>query len=360
MAKRKIKRTARKDIPQGKAGIPKKASMAIYVIVLLAAVAARTEQLYNNMDFSTGRYIDGSLSRNYTLMILAVGFVLLALVLKLGSSRDKVVETCILINPMRLRYDRLNKKIPSSAGYSALLMAFLMPAEIIGDFISLINKNDRIIDEMPAAEAEDYSRLTGYNGAMAAEHILMILVMLTFISIAVNIFKGEGLSHANCAALSTYAIWQTKQIFELVMNNVSLSVSSEPVYILFSKMAAVIFFLNTARLFNGMEKKNTRFWMCFMGYAASILAAVSVLPRYLMLLSPEEDVMDKVISMRVPEISDVGIIFMTITIITSFWTAYVYRNMPKLNISGRRHLRAPLSTGYQEMESIDESEFKDQ
>lgn len=328
--------------------------MVIYVIVLLLAVAARTYQLYSNMDFASGRYIDPSFTGNYTLLVLIPGLSLLALLLLAGSSRDKVIDSCILINPMRLRYDRLNKKIPSSAGYSALLMAFLVAAQIFFDFFNLVTANNRIMNTLPADEQKNYSKLTGYTGAMGINHFIMLLVILTFISIAGNIFKGEGFSHANCAALSTYSIWQTMQIFRMVSENTALSMSSELVYIMLSRMTAVVFFMNTARFFNGMEKKFTRFWMCFMGYTASILAAVSVLPRYVMLLIPDEDIIDKVLDMNVPDVADVGIIFMTITVVAVFWSTYVYRTMPRLNLGKRRWGGAPISKAYQEMESIDE------
>lgn len=330
----------------------KKASLVVYAFVLVAAVAARTYQLFYNMDFTRNRYIDPSLSKNYTLMVLIAGFILLAFVLLAGSAKDKVIDSCILINPMRLRYDRLNKKIPAAAGYSAVLMAFLVAAQIFFDFFNLIHNNNKVIATLTGDAKEEYSKLTGYTLGMGIDHVLMLLVILTFVSIAVNIFKGEGFSHANCAALSIYAFWQTEQIFTMVSSNTALSLSSELVYEMLSRMMAVIFFLNTARFFNGMEKKYTRFWMCFTGYAASILAAVSVVPRYIMLLLPWG--FDERLDMNIPDVSDVGIVFMTITIVAVFWSTYVYRIMPKLNLGKRRWSRAPISKEYQQMESIDE------
>ena len=332
--------------------VSKKVSLAVYAIVLLLAVAARTYQLFTNMDFTTNRYIDPSPMKNYPLMIMIPGFILLAVILLAGSSKDKVTGSCILLNPMRLRYDRLNKKIPGGAGYASLLMALLVVAEIIFDFVDIVHRNEELMKTMTRDEAEDYSKLTGYTVGMFAMHVLMLFVILTFISIAVNIFKGEGLSHANCAALTTYNLWKTIGVVALVANNSIAALSSENIYIMLSYMVAVVFFMNTARFFNGMEKKFTRFWMCFTGYVSSILAAVSVIPRYILLLIPTN--YESRLDMNVPEISDIGIVFMTITVVAVFWSTYVYRVMPKLNLGKRRWSKAPISKEYLQMESIDQ------
>lgn len=333
--------------------ISKKASLAVYVIVLILAVAARTIQLFTNMNFSTNRYINPSPAKNYTLMVLIPGFILLAFVLLAGSARDKVVGSCILLNPWRLRYDRLKKKIPGSAGYSALLMAVLMAAQIVFDIISLVHRNTEYMKTLTPDEAEEYSKLTGYTGSMAIDHVLLFFVFLTFLSIGINIFKGVGFSPANCAALYTYAIWKTVGIVQTVSENTVVTQSSEIMYEMFSGMTAVIFFMNTARFFNGMEKKYTRFWMCFMGYVSSILAAVSVIPRYIMALIPQG--FDDRLDMNMPVISDIGIVFMTITLVAVFWSTYVYRVMPRLNTGNRRWSKAPINNkAFQEMESLDE------
>ena len=335
-----------------RAPINKKASLIVYVIVLVLAVAARTVQLFSNMDFDRGKYIDPSFMKNYPLLVMIPGFAIIAAILIWGNARDKVISSCILINPMRLRYDRLNKKIPHAAGYSSLFMALLVAVQIVFDFINLVHKNTEYMKTLPREEAEDFNKLTGYNLGMFFTHLLMLFVVLTFVSIAINIFNGVGFSHANCAALSTYAVWKTVEIFKMVSLNTALSTYSGLVYQMLSYMTAVVFFLCTARFFNGMEKKNTRFWMCFMGYVSSILAAVSVIPRYILLLIPTN--YDDRLDMSIPEISDVGIVFMTITIVAVFWSTYVYRIMPKHNLGKRRWSKAPISKEFQQMESIDE------
>lgn len=358
MSRRRVSRKKGKKAPPGGKGLfSKKVSMFFYVIVLILAVGARTNQLFYNMDFTTGRYIDPDITKNYTFMAVAGGLAFLLLVLLVGSSRDKVVDSAILINPMRLRYDRLNKKIPASAGYSAVLMGILIGAQIYFDFWNIIRENEDIMQWMPPEDAANYSKLTGYTPGMGVTHFIMLIVVLTFFSIASNIFKGEGLSNWNCASLAFYSIWQTIQVYSMVFSETSMSLSSETVYILLSRMTAAVFFLLTARLFNGMEKKSTRILMCFTGYAASILAAVSVIPRYVMLLIPVG--FDERLDMAIPDAADVGIIFMTITIVVVFWSSYSYRDMPRLSTGKQRWTRAPMSKKYLEMEALDEEGYED-
>ena len=219
------------------------------------------------------------------------------------------------------------------------------------DFIDLVNKNKVIAESLTPEEAEDYNMLTGYGLGNLAIHFVMLCVILNFIAMAVNIFRGEGISSGNCAALTFYAAWKIADMMSIVSNNVAVSRYSELMYEVLSYMTAVLFFMNTARFFNGMEKKFTRFWMCLSGYVSSILAAVSVIPRYILLLIPTG--YEERLSMNIPSISDIGIVFMTITMVAVFWSTYVYRVMPRLSVGKRRWSRAPLNKQYLEIENID-------
>ncbi|MBQ3920308.1 MAG: hypothetical protein II695_11585 [Oscillospiraceae bacterium] len=339
--------------------LKKKAAAFLYVIVLIVAVGARLIQLSTNYDFDKGRYINSNPLLNFPLLILAAGFALIAFVLITGSARDKVIKSCVLINPWRLRYDRLSKKIPQSAGYAAVAMAVLFVIDIVVYFVSLWGKNERYAKEnllnnpdVDKYAYKEYPRLAGYTVGTFFFQLLTILVILCFISMAVNIFKGEGLTHANCASLATYSIWQVVNILRVISQNDAIGLSSDRLYELASRMFAVMFFMTMARLFNGMEKKNTRFWLCFWGYTSSILAAVSVIPRYVLLLLPNG--YDSRENMLVPDTADLGIIFMTVTIVGAFWTTYVYRAMPRLSSGKRRWTKAPMTRDYEEMSNIED------
>ena len=240
-------------------------------------------------------------------------------------------------------------------------MVVLFVIDIIVYFVSLWAKNERYAKEnllnnpdVDKYAYKEYNRLTGYNVGTFFYQLLMILVILTFISIAVNIFKGVGLTHANCAALSTYSIWQIVNILRMISQNDMIALSTDRLYELASRMFAVMFFMTMARVFNGMEKKDSRFWLCFWGYSSSILAAVSVIPRFILLVLPGG--YEERQNMLVPSTADLGIIFMTVTVVWAFWTTYVYRPMPRLSTGNRRWTRAPLIRSYEEMHNI-EDEF---
>ena len=359
MSRMTIKASSAPNRNNKKGGIPKKASMIVYAVTLVLAVIARVNQLVGNLDYSTGRYLDPSPMKNYTAMIIYGGIILMAVILLAGTARDKVIGSCIMLNPMRLRYDRVNKKISPAAAYSAMLMALLIVVEIIYDISMLVSGNKYLRESMPPEEAELYSVFTGYDAWMGVRHVLMFFTALTFVSIGVNIFAKNGLSHPNCAALSFYAVWKLVEILQLFINNPVMGVNTHMVYVILSGMASTIFFLMAGRFFNGNEKKFTRFWMCMFGYTASILAAVSVIPRYVLFFLPMSN--DDRLAMNVPAISDIGSVFMTITMVAVFWSTYVYRVMPKLNVNGKRKWSglSKLSKTYQPMASITEKTEKD-
>lgn len=309
-------------------GLPKKMSMIPFVVTIVLAAVLRFQQLLTNVNFNTGRYIDGSAAKNFPVMIIVLGMIVTSVILLCGVAADKVIDECILINPWRLRYDRLNKKMPSGVGYSCLLMSLLLLLDggmQIGQTISRnIEIRDAIEDEK---EAKNYSLLTGFGAWDWIELVIMLLVMLLFLTMAMNVIKKEGISRANCASMSIFAAWKVLDIFKMFSGNAVIAVSSEKVYELLTDMTATIFFLAVARLFMGMEKKHTRFWVCFWGYLTSIIAAVSVLPRYATLFVPTG--YDDRTGMGMPSISDIGLIFIPICIVCVFWTGYSYREMPK-------------------------------
>ncbi len=342
--------------------LKKSASMFVYIITVVVAIAARTYQLMTNFNFESGKYINKSIFLNFPLAVIVIGMAIIGFILVTGNARDKVIKSVILINPWRLRYDKLAKKLPDAAGYAALFMAAIQLAGIFVDFFKIITRNKETKQELintgvlTTVQARDYNMLTGYNAGILFHHILIILVALTFISIAVNIFKEIGITHANCASLATYAIWQIVHLIRMIAENSMVALSTNRLYEMVSRMLGVLFFLQVAKVFNGMEKPMDRFWMCFFGYAASLIAAVSVIPRYLLFVIPDPN--ETRHGLELPDVTDVGIIFMTITMIAVFWTTYVYRQMPRLSEGNRRWTKAPITKTYEEMKSIeDEMDF---
>lgn len=311
-----------------KVKLDKKFSMAAYGLTLIAAVAARTWQLRSNVNFATGKYIDPSPAKNYTMWALIIGFILIAAVMFLGQSRDKAIKSCILINPMRLRAERLAKKLSPVAAAAMMLMAGFMAFDIIMDLTAAAEKNMEI-----STEENPVFIFAGIPVMTWIVYLCSFITIITLVSMGSNILKGDGITKGNCVFIMFFPIWKLLEIFSMFSENQLVGVYSEKVYIMLTAMASSMFFIYAARVFAGFEKKNTRIWMCIFGYAASIFAAVSIIPRYIsyFILSYTERE-----GMAAPETSDIGIAVVTIAIVAVFRSTYVYRVMPKLNLTGKR------------------------
>lgn len=271
---------------------------------------------------------------NYPMFILVIGMVLCGLVTAFGQAHDKVIDECILINSWRLRYDRLNKKMPMGAAYCSLIMCLLLVAEIVLNFGQKIsynlNEKSKILDE---DERDAYSIFTGFRAWDFIESAIILLVFLLFLTMAMNIIKKEGISRANCASMSIFAAWKVCSIFMMFSENNIIANSSLRVYDLMTAILSTLFFVKVARLFEGMEKKHTRFWVTMLGYLTSIVAAMTSIPRYILLLIPTG--YDDRLNMAMPNISDVGLFLVPAAIVAVFWTSYTYREMSK-GVSGTK------------------------
>lgn len=311
-----------------KVKLDKKYSMAAYGLTLIAAVAARTMQLKSNVNFATGKYIDPSPAKNYTMWVLIIGFILISAVMFLGKSRDKAIKSCILINPMRLRSERLAKKLSPVAAAVMMLMAGLMAFDIVLHLTEVAGKNAEI-----STEDNPVFPFAGIPAMTWIVYACALITIVTFISMGSNILKGDGITKGNCVFIMFFPIWKLLEIFSMFSENQLVGIYSEKVYIMLTAMTSSMFFIYAARVFAGFEKKNTRIWMCIFGYAASVFAAVSVLPRYISYFTLSYAERE---GMSAPATSDVGIAVVTIAIVAVFWSTYVYRVMPKLNLTGKR------------------------
>lgn len=324
--------------------LDKKFSMVIYAVTLVLAVVCRIFQLKDNMNFAKGTYIDPGI--NWTMVVILVGFALLLAVMIFGESRDKVIRSCILINPMRLKAERLNKKVSPKAAASMFVMAGLLIYETIAPIVTQISLNKSM-----STEDEPIGAFAGITAMQWINYAFMIVLCFTFISTGMSIFKGEGITKGQCVFLTFYPVWKLVRTFELITTYQVIGPYSEKCYILMTNVFAALFFLNVVRFFCGYEKKRTRYYMILFGYAASITAAVSTLPRYAMFFLIDYTVREGMLS---PDSTDVGLIFVTATIVAVFWSTYVYRVMPKLNLTGKRRWTGLQTDGNSKMESIDD------
>ena len=188
--------------------LDKKFSMVIYAVTLVLAVICRIFQLKDNMNFQKGTYIDPGF--NLTLAVILVGFALLLAVMIFGESRDKVIKSCILINPMRLRAERLNKKISPKAAASMFVMAGLLIYETIAPIAAQISLNKSM-----STEDEPIGAFANITAMQWVDYAFMAVLCFTFISTGVSIFKGDGITKGQCAFLTLFPIWKLINVISL-------------------------------------------------------------------------------------------------------------------------------------------------
>lgn len=328
--------------------LDKKMSVAVYVVVLIAAVFFRTIQLANNMDFLSGKYINGGFWKYITFVVLVIGILLLSAVVIFGESRDKAIDSCILQNPVNIKWDKLNSKITPQTSVGMFVMAVLFAFEVIQDLIRIGSANLAI-----STEDDPVFVFAGISAFSWVCYGLMLLLVVTFISTGVNILKQQGITRGNCFFMTAFPILKLLEIFNMILNQQLINPQSEKCLILFTDITSAIFFLCLIRVFCGFEQKHTRLKMMIFGYTASILAAVSTVPRYIMFFTKNYSLRE---GMLEPDTIDIGIILVTVMVLAVFWSNYDYRVMPKLNVPGQNRWKGvQLDTkGNEDMESLDE------
>ncbi|MCL2055295.1 MAG: hypothetical protein FWG90_12810 [Oscillospiraceae bacterium] len=333
--------------------LDKKMSLFVFYITLAAGVLLRIIQLSTNVDFATGKYIDNSFYQNYTVACLVIGFALILAVLKLGESKDKVIDSVVLINPMKMGYEKLAKKIPNQAAYCMFIMALTIVAEIYLQLsaVALYNRENRIAPEdlPPGFYFPDFPFL-GVPAMKWCVYAFMIVMVITLMSAGTNILKGVGLTKGNCFFFIFYPIWKLLDIFILVGGNEIVGVYSDKVYGLMSAIIASVFVLLMIRFFSGFEKKHTRFWLIAFGYFTTIVTTVSVIPQFLMFIIIDYNLRD---NMSLPDITDLGMGLIAIFIIAAFWSNFEYKPAPKLEIKGVGKRRWMTSTIVDKMDELD-------
>lgn len=306
----------------------RKFSLIIYLITIILAVCLRVNQLLSNMDFSTGKYINQSFSKDYPAIVIILGLLIILLILIFGNSTDRAIKTCILLNPYKLKADRLNKRQKPATGVVFLVMALLIAMEVFFNISSVIQKNLDL-----STEDNKVFILAGMGGMQWTIIIFEIIAVITFLTAGYNVLKGEGISKGNAFFFAIYGIMRVFQAFSFFAQVPLISSYSEKIYILFTYILSGVFIVSLVRFVLETEKKNTKLILCLSAYATSIVAAVSVIPRYLMFFMIDYNVRD---GMVLPDISDLGWIFVPVVFISLFFGEYVYRIMPKLNITGKR------------------------
>jgi hypothetical protein len=340
----------------GKKGfvIDKKLTIPVFILMTAAAVFLRTNQLMNNTDLETGIYINKGLEFNYPVMVIAGGMLLILLLLLFGKSEDRMTGSATLYNPMNLPVDKLNKNFKGGSGGAILVAAGAILFGIIMN-IGLVAASNARINEGIEDEDLQVSSLNGLTAVDWITYVLMVFTIITLITVAVNMFKGDGFTKLNCFFLVSIPIIKTIEIFSLFFRTQEetriIKLYSERLYIIFSGMAMVFFMLFLIRVFGGMEEKNSRKALLFTGYLSAVLMIVSVLPRFLCyVILPYNEIGN----ITMPSIADVGYALICIVVIHAFFAEFSYREMAKMTYKeGRRdHWISEIAKTETEMDSI--------
>ncbi len=315
--------------------IDKKATVFLFAAVAIAAVIARTHQFTTNYDFAKGKIINDGIMQNYPALIIVIGFIILGIFTIFGRSRNKAVDSCVLINPIRLRLDKLNKKFFPSFGVLLFAAAALYLYDIVAILVGFFSKS------------EPHS-VQGW-----AKVLILTVLVSTLVIIGINILKGIGITSENSVFLVSYPVVCLLDVFEMIQKYEVISINSELVYDLLAKTFTAFFIILCVRLFSGYEKRSTRVLTILFGYYASILALVASIPSYIMFFSIDYTKRE---GMIYPDVTNIAVILTAFAIVSVFWSRYEYHAMPKLKLKARKVWASALaeSTAKLEMETMED------
>jgi hypothetical protein len=333
----------------------RKLSFIPFIITLVAALAARTLQVVFLTDLNTGIYYNRSLLYDYPVMIIAVGMIITLFLLAFGSSEDKVIKSVIMINPMHQPVNTLKHNYGGVSGGVCLAAGGLIAAQLIMYLTSARNRSVELIAQ--GALPEEVPVLTGIGANDGAMYFFMVIGFLTFMIMGNNIFKENGITAGNCFFLLAIPVWKIIDAFSVVYlmqkETRILMLYSEKLYIIIADMCVAVFFFRLVRVFASMEDKHARIKLIFWGYAASLTTLVSVLPRFIAMFAVPFDRREMLV---MPEISDIGLAAFALCVIPAFFSAFSYREMPKITYS-QRNAQVALADTPPEKQVMDEMDF---
>jgi hypothetical protein len=331
----------------------RKFSLIPFFITLVGALAARIYQLIYMTDLNSGIYYDRSIMKDYPVLIIAIGMLITLLCLIFGSSEDKVIKSVIMINPMHQPLETLRHNYGGVAGGICLAAGGLVAGQLAMHLTTARNYALELIK----AGATDVPVMAGLGANDWAMFIFMAAAMLTFMIMAMNLMKGEGITAGNCFFLLAVPMWKIIDAFSVVYTMQKdtriLILYSEKLYIIIADMCAAVFFFKLVRVFASMDEKNGRVKLIFWGYATAIMMLVSSVPRFVAMFMVS---FDRRASLEMPDISDIGIAAFAICVIPAFFSAFSYREMPKISYS-QRNAQVALADVPPEKQVMDEMDF---
>jgi hypothetical protein len=333
----------------------RKLSFIPFLITLVAAIAARTLQVAFLTDLNTGIYYNRSLLYDYPVMIIAAGMIITLFLLAFGRSEDKVIKSVIMINPMHQPVSTLKHNYGGVPGGICLAAGGLIAAQLVMYITNARNASVQLL--VHGGDPEEVPLLTGLGANDWFMFFFMAAALITFLIMANNIFKGEGITAGNCFFLLAIPAWKIIDAFTIVYQMQKdtriLILYSEKLYIIIADMCVAIFFFRLVRVFASMEDKNARIKLIFWGYMASLMTLVSAVPRFIAMFAVPFDLRE---SLVMPELSDLGIAAFALCVIPAFFSAFSYREMPKVTYS-QRNAQVALAEAPPESQVMDEMDF---
>jgi hypothetical protein len=339
--------------------LDRKLTLPVFIITAVLAVVLRAIQLLENYDLATGIYKNRDIKLDYPVMVIIAGLVLILLLLIVGSSKDKMAGSALLVNPLRLPVPQLNKNFKVAAGSFTLIAAGTMLFQIFMDVGYIVQVNTLVNNDIPD-KREHISLLTGMGGADVASYLFMLIAGITCITMGANMIKEEGISSLNCFFLLFMLAWKVFSIYNVFFTAQEetriINLYSDKLYTIFSGICMIFLLIYVIRVFAQMEEKFSRIALIFWGYATAIVTAVSAIPPlFCLIYLPLYKNIDETGVLVMPDISDFGVLIMAIVFIVPFFSGFSYREMAKMTYrEGRRdNLITGLAVQESDMEGID-------
>lgn len=303
--------------------ISKRAAFLMAMLFMIAAAAGRLGQYMTDIDPKTGMFASSYDFMSVYRAVMLGGCAIIALLVVLGRESDKVIKTCILINPYRLRSSKLAARHPKRTGIVSMLMGIAVLAECV------FNAKD-IIKEYYSDGEFHLDGVGRYRLVMMA---VLFITAFIFFSVSNAVLSDKPISRFQAGMMCIPAIYKCMEALLLFASDTILDMISENILLAVLYASSAAFYLSFARIFLGYEKRSTRMIYMMTGYLSAVMAAASVIPRLVMYFIAGYSQADFIIR---PQPTDFVMLLLPFAFLDVFWGTYEYVSMPKVSTSGRK------------------------
>ena len=251
--------------------VDKKAALPLYVLAVAAGIVVRCFQLLTAIDYSTGFYITGHPLGSVLTWVMPAGIVLFALALLFGRSDSLAgpdhVRQSSFTAPLHVLTGRLTRLF----GFVCALLSSALLVDLYLTFVGMTREMSQKIS-------------TYLNFG------LMLASAVVFFLIAVSVLRDGKISTGAGYSLLVPVAWLTVRSTMSFMSYILITNVSENLLELMGLLAMLLFMTLAARFLSGNEKSGTRRLLSIAGLAASLICAVSTVPRFFVLLFGPADI----------------------------------------------------------------------